>query len=92
MDKRLRWAQQSLWLLTKQTNPGGLLPNKYKYKYKYRGGLLSNGSLHSLIDNEIEAAVEEKKREKVRFVFIKLSLVFVSFFVTNFIFSEVVQQ
>ena len=44
-----------------------------KYKYKYRGGLLSNGSLHSLIDNEIEAAVEEKKREKVRFVFIKKS-------------------
>jgi len=31
---------------------------------RLRGGLLSNGSLHSLIDNEIEAAVEEKKREK----------------------------
>ena len=32
---------------------------------KSRGGLLSNGSLKSLIDDEIEAAVEEKKKEKV---------------------------
>ena len=32
---------------------------------KFRGGLLSNGSLNSLIDKEIEEAVEEKKREKV---------------------------
>ena len=56
--------------INKANKSRGLLSNKYKYKY--RGGLLSNGSLHSLIDNEIEAAVEEKKREKVRF-FIKKS-------------------
>merc|ERR1712051_697347 len=31
---------------------------------RLRGGLLSNGSLNSLIDKEIEEAVEEKKREK----------------------------
>ena len=32
---------------------------------KLRGGFLSNGSLHSMIDNEIEEAVKEKKREQV---------------------------
>jgi len=31
---------------------------------RLKGGFLSNGSLHSMIDNEIEEAVKEKKREQ----------------------------
>ena len=50
MDKRLRLGKMILNMM--------LLS-------KSRGGLLSNGSLKSLIDDEIEAAVEEKKKEKV---------------------------
>ena len=52
MDKRLRLGQNDVIL-------------NMMLLSKSRGGLLSNGSLKSLIDDEIEAAVEEKKKEKV---------------------------
>ena len=66
MDKRLRLHKPSRFINT----VFGLAMQtivKYMFLLKFRGGFLSNGSLHSLIDNEIEAAVEEKKKEKVCF-------------------------
>ena len=50
---------------------------------KFRGGLLSNGSLNSLIDKEIEEAVEEKKREKVN-----INCSGLMFFFDNSVFSS----
>ena len=76
MDKRLRLdCCQLLWFFKAVLvpEPGSTMKTicilTKHITNKFRGGLLSNGSLNSLIDKEIEEAVEEKKREKVNLFF-----------------------